>query len=148
MANALKWIIAEAKRLRRKNPHRFDSLANPWRDGFVAQASAIYASKHKGRSPVGKKKHRPHKKKTAHRRTGSVRTTSRSHTDKNKITANIQVGALGKVGAGTLEAELRRRKKEKIDYLVLRRYHATRARDKKKISKQISQVRRELARLG
>lgn len=49
--NALRWIITEAKSLRRKHPKRFDT----WRE-YVAQASAIYASKHKGKSPVGKKR--------------------------------------------------------------------------------------------
>lgn len=148
--NALSWIIQEAKKLRRKYPHRFDTLANPWRDGYVAQASSIYAKKHKGRSPVGHKKHAPHKLKRAgkKRAAGSVRTLSRSHTDKNRITANIQVGGLGRVSAPTLTAELRRRKKEKIDYLVLRKYHAGTKRERAKIQKQISQVRRELARLG
>jgi len=46
---ALQWIIKEAKILRKKNPKM------EWKKA-VAQASAIYASKHKGKSPVGKKK--------------------------------------------------------------------------------------------
>lgn len=46
---ALQWIIKEAKHLRAKNPKI------EWKKA-VAQASAIYASKHKGKSPVGKKK--------------------------------------------------------------------------------------------
>jgi hypothetical protein len=74
-----------------------------------------------------------------------VKTSSRTHTDKNRITANIQVGA---VTASTLTAELRRRHKEKIDYLVLRRYHETTKRGKKKISKQISELKRQLTKLG
>lgn len=63
--SALHWIINEAKRLRREYPRRFKT----WRE-YVAQASAIYASKHKGNSPVGKKRkvgakkvsYKPHKK--------------------------------------------------------------------------------------
>lgn len=51
MASALKWIVKEAKRLKAAYPRRFKK----WTD-YVAQASAIYARKHKGRSPVGKKK--------------------------------------------------------------------------------------------
>jgi hypothetical protein len=48
---ALKWITNEAKKLKKAYPKRFAK----WTD-YVAQASAIYASKHKGKSPVGKKK--------------------------------------------------------------------------------------------
>jgi len=48
---ALQSIIKEAKNLRSKYPKRFAK----WTE-YVAQASAIYASKHKGKSPVGKKK--------------------------------------------------------------------------------------------
>lgn len=79
---ALEQIIKEAKRLRRKYPHRFKHLQNPWRDGYMAQASAIYAKKHKGRSPVGKKK-----------RVSNVETKSKSHVDKNRMTTNIQIGS-------------------------------------------------------
>ena len=46
---ALQWIIKEAKAIRSKSPKM------EWKKA-VAQASAIYASKHKGKSPVGKKK--------------------------------------------------------------------------------------------
>lgn len=50
-SKALDWILDEAKRLRQKYPDRFKT----WRE-YVAQASAIYASKHGGKSPVGRKK--------------------------------------------------------------------------------------------
>jgi hypothetical protein len=139
--NALTWIIREAKRLRSKDRNRKE-----WKQ-YVAQASAIYARKHKGKSPVGK----PRKKAVrsrARRRVSSVRTVSRSHTDKNRITANIQVGKLGKVSAGTLTAELRRRIKERIDRAVVRKYHAKRKRDKTKIQKTITAAKTELRRLG
>jgi len=53
---ALQWIIKEAKILRKKSPKM------EWKKA-VAQASAIYASKHKGKSPVGKKH-----KKVAHKK--------------------------------------------------------------------------------
>ena len=55
---ALQWIVKEAKSLKKSYPKRFTK----WTD-YVKQASAIYASKHKGKSPVGKKKAAP--KKTA-----------------------------------------------------------------------------------
>jgi len=53
---ALQLIIKEAKILRKKNPKM------EWKKA-VAQASAIYASKHKGKSPIGKKKKSATKKK-------------------------------------------------------------------------------------
>jgi len=46
---ALQSIIKEAQAIRRKSPKM------EWKKA-VAQASAIYASKHKGKSPVGKKR--------------------------------------------------------------------------------------------
>lgn len=49
--NAIKWITTEAKKIRKQFPKRFST----WRE-YVAQASAIYSSKHGGKSPVGKKK--------------------------------------------------------------------------------------------
>jgi hypothetical protein len=48
---ALQSIIKEAKSLKKQYPKRYTK----WTD-YVKQASAIYASKHKGKSPVGKKK--------------------------------------------------------------------------------------------
>ena len=48
---ALQWIVKEAKSLKKSYPKRFTK----WTD-YVKQASAIYASKHKGKSPIGKKK--------------------------------------------------------------------------------------------
>ena len=53
---ALQWIVKEAKAIKKKYPKRFSK----WTE-YVAQASAIYASKHKGKSPVGKKKAAPKK---------------------------------------------------------------------------------------
>jgi len=48
---ALQWIVKEAKRLKKQYPNRFLN----WKE-YVAEASAIYASKNKGKSPVGKKR--------------------------------------------------------------------------------------------
>ena len=48
---ALQWIVKEAKALKKKYPKRYKT----WTE-YVKQASAIYASKHKGKSPVGKKR--------------------------------------------------------------------------------------------
>lgn len=134
--NALKWIVNEAKKLRREYPRRYKK----WKD-YVAQASAIYASKHGGKSPVGKKhrrkvgrvapipapqyggsgmgavkylergeKHNARARIVRVNRTkggqfksfkhlsgtavSAVTTRSKSHVDKNRITANIQVGSV------------------------------------------------------
>ena len=62
---ALQWIVKEAKAIKKKYPKRFSK----WTD-YVAQASAIYASKHKGKSPVGKKKAAP--KKAAKKKVGAA----------------------------------------------------------------------------
>ena len=70
--SALKWIVSEAKKLKKAYPKRFAT----WRE-YVAQASAIYAKKHKGKSPVGKKrkvsgvKKKKVKKSTSHKDTKS-----------------------------------------------------------------------------
>lgn len=57
-SKALTAIVREAKSLKRKHPHRFDHLkkSTRWSKGYIKQASAIYAKKHHGSSPVGKKK--------------------------------------------------------------------------------------------
>ena len=62
---ALQQIIKEAKILRKKNPKI------EWKKA-VAQASAIYASKHKGKSPVGKKHKKVARKKSA-KKVGTVK---------------------------------------------------------------------------
>lgn len=70
---ALEWITKEAKKLRKDYPKRFAT----WKE-YVAQASAIYASKHKGKSSVGKKK------------IGETNTST--HTDTKSHNINIKMG--------------------------------------------------------
>ena len=142
MANAIKWIAHRAKQIKRAHPRKHTKWA-----GYVAEASADYRRSHKAHKakPAKKRTHKP--RRAPRRRAGSVRTSSRSHTDKNRITANIQVGALGKVSAGSLEAELRRRIRERIDRAVVRKYHATKKRDRARIQKEISKANQELRRL-
>lgn len=163
-SSALKWITTEAKRLKREYPRRYTK----WTD-YVKQASAIYASKHGGKSPVGKKRKKvsavkilergekrnvhPHivrvnrtkggrfKKFTA---VNSIHTDSATHIDRNRIHANIQ---LGRVGASSLKNELKKRIKEKIDRAVVRKYHATKKRVKTKIQRTITAAKAELRRL-
>jgi hypothetical protein len=63
---ALQSILKEAKALRKSFPTRYKN----WTD-YVKQASAIYASKHKGKSPVGKK-HAVKKKAAKKKAVGKV----------------------------------------------------------------------------
>src|SRR5574337_1168965 len=151
-SGALAWIVKEAKRLRREYPNRYNHLQNPWRDGYIAQASAIYATKHGGKSPVGHKKHKSlkmtgfknieekeyivntkngntfhvkaynlkeakkyasfnarHQKDSVERaflnknKIRGITTKSKSHTDKNRITANIQVGSTAQRNSDVLK---------------------------------------------
>lgn len=66
---ALQSIIKEAQALRKKSPKM------EWKKA-VAQASAIYASKHKGKSPVGKKKTK---------KVGAVKKAAKKHTHCGKV---------------------------------------------------------------
>ena len=71
---ALQSIIKEAKSLKKQYPKRYAK----WTD-YVKQASAIYASKHKGKSPVGKKK-----------KVGAAKPVSK-HKDTKSHNVNIRV---------------------------------------------------------
>jgi hypothetical protein len=93
---ALQTIIKEAKAIRKKYP------AKSWKD-CVKQASAMYAAKHKGKSPVGKKrkvvkksapKKRAKKAIKKYTRFAGITTKSKTHTDYNKPEVNIQIGAV------------------------------------------------------
>jgi hypothetical protein len=86
--SALQSIIKEAKSLRAKYPKRYSK----WTD-YVKQASAIYASKHKGKSPVGKKKatKKPTKKKVGAAKPISKHKDTKSH--------NVNIRVLSGVGA-------------------------------------------------
>lgn len=81
--NALKWIISEAKKLKKQHPRRFST----WKE-YVAQASAIYAKKHKGKSPVGKKRKVGAIKKKATKKTAR---NYGSHKDTKSHNVNIRV---------------------------------------------------------
>jgi hypothetical protein len=154
--SALTWIIKEAKKLKRDYPRRFSK----WTD-YVAQASAIYASKHKGKSPVGKKRVgatkfiekgetprtpakvykrvRDNKGHFKSVRVAGVDTVSKTHTDKNRITANIQIGSVAyhkKAIRGKIE--------HKLAGKLLEREKATLKRDKRKLTKEISGLKSEL----
>ena len=150
MANALQWIIKEAKHLRRKDRNRKE-----WRD-YVAQASAIYARKHKGKSPVGKPRRKVgYKGRVPRKHTDSPPPDSVQYLPGYKGSHKSQINGvkrekavLGAVSAGILTAELKRRIKDRIDAAVVRKYHATTKRDKKKIQKTITAEKAKLRRLA
>jgi len=155
--NALQWIVREAKRLRREYPHRFKQ----WKE-YVAQASAIYASKHKGKSPVGHK-HPPKKKSMGkavrkkastrkkarparRRRVGAesgVSTRSRTHTDYNRNKVNITVGAVNKHAKSA---------REKLQHLIgreeVKKFIAKKKTIKRKIQKKITSYKAAYRRLA
>ena len=94
---ALQWIIKEAKILRKKSPKM------EWKKA-VAQASAIYASKHKGKSPVGKKHakkvvRKKAAKKVAHKKVGAVKhkVVRKKVAKKKKISENSILNRIHKV---------------------------------------------------
>jgi hypothetical protein len=74
----LQTIIKEAKSLKKQYPKRYSK----WTD-YVKQASAIYASKHKGKSPVGKKK-------ATKKKVGATKPLSK-HKDTKSHNVNIRV---------------------------------------------------------
>ena len=134
--NALSWITKEAKRLKRKYPKRFEK----WTE-YVAQASAIYASKHKGKSPVGHKHKKVSgmatKKRKSKRRTAAIRRARKYHAAEGRALRSIgsisrQKRALKK----SLEAE--------IAWGLFSKDRATTKRAKKKIGKRITAKRRLL----
>jgi len=95
---ALQSIIKEAKAIRKKSPKI------EWKKA-VAQASAIYASKHKGKSPVGKKKavkkaakkkavgsvKKKAAKKVARKKVGVVKKSTTMHKDTKSHNVRISV---------------------------------------------------------
>jgi len=108
---ALQSIIKEAKAIRKKSPKM------EWKKA-VAQASAIYASKHKGKSPVGKKKAKKRVsgiKKKASKKVGVIRkksirktATKRKPTEKAvlksiKHAVSVQKQHMGNIGGHAID---------------------------------------------
>jgi len=133
MANALQWIIREAKKLRRSDRNR-----KQWKD-YVAQASAIYARKHKGKSPVGKKHKPARRKKQARKKMSSHRAVTREHARKMKVTANVIIGSVA-----SHKAAIRNKLKENLGKKLVLRETATRKTDRRRHGKQVTEIKREL----
>jgi hypothetical protein len=143
MPSALKWITTEAKKIRKKYPNRFDT----WRE-YVAQASAIYSSKHGGKSPVGHK-HKKSKimgrkktirRKTSKRRKAIVRRVKRLHSAEGRA-----IRSLGSVSHHLSAA--RNQLKKKIGDAEARRFTAGKVSVKRKISKRIAKMKKQYRKL-
>lgn len=137
MANAILKISKRAKQIRRAHKNM------TWR-ACIKQASGEYNRGRLGASRKHSVKRTIHRsKKPVRRKVSAVSTAPRK-----RVTANIQVGKLGTVPAGTLAAELRRRAKERIDRAIVRKFHATRKTDKRRIQREITAAKSELKRLS
>lgn len=146
--NALKWITTEAKQLRRKYPRRFSHLANPWRDGYMAQASAAYARKHKGKSPKGKKKTK--------KKIGAVKYVEKKENKATKpktvykIVRNKkgQYKKIQSIGSIHKHVKIAREGLEKrLAAKMLDQYKAPTKTRRKKIGKEITRLKQQINRL-
>lgn len=94
---ALQWIVKEAKKIKKEYPKRFSK----WTD-YVAQASAIYAKKHKGHSPVGKKKKSKVgavKKKAAPKKKHAVKKSVAKSYHKDTKSHNVNIRVMSGIGS-------------------------------------------------
>lgn len=139
-SGALHWITTEAKRLRREFPKRYST----WRE-YVKQASAIYASKHKGKSPIGHK----HKRKTVSGMATKKHSRRRSSALKRARSFHRKEGAaLRSLGAVRSHVSKAAKHLEKvIGDLEVRRFKAKKKSIKKKIGKQIREKKSMYRRL-
>lgn len=130
---ALKWITNEARKLRKKYPKRFKE----WRQ-YVAQASAIYARKHKGKSPVGKKK-----------KVGKVRKVKRiaKRPAAKRATVNVKISG-AQLTAAQHKARARLIIKERVGWLGAMQFTAKTKRAKHALGKKISELKSEYRRLS
>lgn len=132
---ALKWITTEAKKIKKQYPKRFKT----WTE-YVKQASAIYASKHKGKSPVGKNKiaKKP------------VKSATKLHKDNKSHNVNIRVVS----GVKKFDADVARLKEaykekllSKIGVLYTLKLVSSTKREKNSYQKDISKFQSELRKL-
>ena len=127
---ALQKIISEAKKIRKKYPKK------EWKD-CVAQASAIYAKKHKGKSPVGKK----------HKKVGAVKKKAvkkKSATSYHKDTAshNVRINVLSGI-----KSEGMKLFKDKYGKLSTQKMLEKTKRGKAKIAKQMREVAAKIRKI-
>lgn len=134
---ALQWITREAKRLKKEYPRRFQKWTQ-----YVAQASAIYASKHRGKSPVG------------HKKTAMPTTKSKRRTARKKSSGKKKVGKVTRSRSSNPISTVNRHKKlarEKLLVAIgkenIRLFKAAKVRDKRKIQKKIRQYKSDYRKL-
>ena len=109
---ALQWIVKEAKDIKKKYPKRFKT----WRE-YVAQASAIYANKHKGKSPVGKKKAAPKKR--------AVKGTTHKDTKSHNVNVRVVSGVKKPISENKVLHEIEKVKKDILALEKLQKAHIT-----------------------
>lgn len=137
--NALTWITKEAKRLRKEYPKRFDT----WRE-YVSQASAIYASKHKGKSPVG------HKHKHKKRRVGSVKKKSTRKKTISRVRKYHAAEGRALRSLGSVSYHVHHAKSQILEQIgkeEAKKYAAKTKRVKKKIGKKVSELKSKFRKL-
>jgi hypothetical protein len=148
--NALQWIIKEAKKLRREYPKRFAT----WKE-YVAQASAIYAKKHGGKSPVGHKRKKrkvssmgASGKKVKHmkRRTSSKRRKAIHSLKSAHRREGAAIRRLGSVSHHVGKAK--HLLEHEIGILETRKFKAGKKSTKRKIQKRITAAKSKYRRLA
>jgi hypothetical protein len=134
--SALKKITARAKQIRKAHP------SMKWMSA-IKKASVEFNLNKTGVRNKTKHPRRAKKKTTMRsrrRKVSAIDTVSRTHTDYNKPEVNISIGGLKTV--------LRKKLNQALDKKVIRKFHATGKRQKKKIQKEINAVKSELRKLS
>lgn len=119
---SLKQITTRAKKL-----YKTGKFAK-WTDAIKAASKQIKPAK-------------PAKKARA-KKVAAVKTSSKTHTDKNRITANIQVGKMGSIGLDTIGAELWNLE-AKITRLKQKKKDAKLIAEKRDIQQEISNLSKQ-----
>lgn len=123
---ALNWITTEAKKLRKQYPKRFAT----WRE-YVAQASAIYAGKHKGKSPVGKKRKVGAVKKSA------KKSPAKSEYHKDTKSHNVRISVVSGIKQDFLKEILSVEKLIHEQKEILKRLQVSYKKSKSKENRQL-----------
>lgn len=147
--NALTWITKEAKKLRREYPRRFAT----WRE-YVAQASAIYAKKHKGKSPVGHKRRKVTGTKKKSRRSAAVKRVKKLHRAEGKaikrlggVQSTFMAAAIGRLSTAQHISHAKEKIKHEIGAAESRKFAAKTKRVKNKIARRIRELKSKYNKL-
>lgn len=139
--NALKWITTEAKKIKKAHPKRFKTWAE-----YVKQASAIYASKHKGKTPVGKKHKISGVKKKRAKKPSEQSILNKIHKVKKDVEKldeaqhkHMSIGKIKSAGIGAL--------KHKYGTLAAKRVTEKTKRGKKAIAKELREIASKIKKL-